>query len=292
MSASPDSPAPARKGPGRNLPAAIGVGVGLAAYVVVTLLWWNWGFVLMVAAMLWRGAVEVARAMRRIGMNPAIIPISVGTVLIVIGSYAAAQSDHLFVLTSDVLVIAILGLTVLASLVWRMPKGPDGYVKDAAASLFIIGYLPLMGAFVSLIMAAPDGPARMVLFILCIVASDTGGYVAGVLFGRRPLAPRISPKKTWEGFAGSIVLAGIVGALLAQFVLGVPFWRGIAIGVTLVFAGTVGDLVESLIKRDVGVKDMSHVLPGHGGVMDRLDSLLMGAPVAWIMMLLLIPVAR
>lgn len=274
---------------GRNLPAAIGVGVALAGVFVATLLWWNWGFVLLVAAMLARGAVEVSDAVRRLGMRPATVPIVIGSVLIVVGSYAAAQTEHLLGLAPNAVTIGSLGLTVLVALIWRMPKGYDGYVRDSAASLFIIGYLPMMGAFVSLLMAPPDGPARVTIFILCIVMNDTGGYVAGVLFGKHPMAPRISPKKTWEGFAGSVVFAATVGALLAVFLLHTAFWKGIVIGIALVFAGTVGDLIESMIKRDVGIKDMSHVLPGHGGVMDRLDSLLVGSPVAWVVMYLLIP---
>jgi phosphatidate cytidylyltransferase len=288
MSESTEPASPPAKA-GRNLPAAIGVGVALAGMFVATLLWWNWGFVLLVAAMLARGAVEVSGAVRRLGMRPATAPIVVGSVLIVVGSYAAAQTEHVLGLAPNAVTIGSLGLTVLVALVWRMPKGYGGYVRDSAASLFIIGYLPMMGAFVSLLMAPEDGPARVAVFILCIVMNDTGGYVAGVLFGKHPMAPKISPKKTWEGFAGSVVCAATIGALLAVFLLHTAFWKGIIIGIALVFAGTVGDLIESMIKRDVGIKDMSHVLPGHGGVMDRLDSLLVGAPVAWVVMYLLIP---
>ncbi|WP_028708260.1 phosphatidate cytidylyltransferase [Propionicicella superfundia] len=289
MSETAEPAQPQPRGPGRNLPAAIGVGAGLAAVVVACLLWWNWGFVLLVAAMLSRGAVEVARAVRRLGMRPATVPIVFGTVLIVVGSYAAAQTEHLLGLTPNAVTIGSLGLTVLAALVWRMPGGSDGYVRDSAASLFLIGYLPTLGSFLSLLMAPADGAARVATFILCIVMSDTGGYVVGVLVGKHPMAPRISPKKTWEGFAGSIVAAAAMGAFLAVFALHTEFWKGILIGIALVFAGTGGDLIESMIKRDVGIKDMSHVLPGHGGVMDRLDSLLVGAPIAWIVMYLLVP---
>ena len=240
-----------RRGPGRNLPAAIGVGVGLFALVVGTLTWFNWGFVVLVAAMLAIGAGEVSRALRRVGMNAATWPIVVGTVAIVTGSYLAGRLPSAGIPSNTWLLVST-GLTVLAALIWRMPRGADGYVRDAAASLFIIAYLPLLGAFVPLLLAAPDGVHRVVVYMLCVMASDIGGYVVGVL-----------------------------GVTL---LLDSSWWVGLLLGALLVAFGTAGDLVESLIKRDVGIKDMSHFLPGHGGVMDRLDSLLVSAPVAWLIM--------
>lgn len=285
----PPPPEKQKRSPGRDLPAAIIVGVVMAALVVATLLWWNWGFILLAALLLSLGAVELSNAMQRIGMRPAIVPIVVGTVIIVVGSYAAANSPRVVGLSSNTVMLAALGLTALAAMVWRMPRGVDGYVKDTAASLFIIGYLPMMGAFLSLLMAPADGAARVVCFVLCIIANDTGGYAVGVLFGKHPLVPRISPKKTWEGLAGSIVTAMTVGALSVHFLLRAPWWVGLILGASLVIAGTSGDLIESLVKRDVGIKDMSSFLPGHGGVMDRLDSMIVGAPIAWIVLYIFVP---
>lgn len=285
----PPPPEKQKRSPGRDLPAAIIVGVVMAALVVATLLWWNWGFILLAALLLSLGAVELSNAMQRIGMRPAIVPIVVGTVIIVVGSYAAANSPRVVGLSSNTVMLAALGLTALAAMVWRMPRGVDGYVKDTAASLFIIGYLPMMGAFLSLLMAPADGAARVVCFVLCIIANDTGGYAVGVLFGKHPLVPRISPKKTWEGLVGSIVTAMTVGALSVHFLLRAPWWVGLILGASLVIAGTSGDLIESLVKRDVGIKDMSSFLPGHGGVMDRLDSMIVGAPIAWIVLYIFVP---
>jgi phosphatidate cytidylyltransferase len=190
--------------------------------------------------------------------------------------------------TTSVL-LASLTLTVLASLIWRMPKGAAGYVRDAAASMLIIGYVPLLGSFAALMLAEEQGSARLVTFLLIVVMNDTGGYVAGVLFGKHPMVPKISPKKSWEGLAGSLVFGTAAGVCMAVFLLAVPFWVGIVLGVSLVAAGTCGDLIESIIKRDLGIKDMSSFLPGHGGVMDRLDSLLIAAPVAWLIMYLFVP---
>ena len=273
---------------GRNLPAAIAVGVGLGGYVVLTLLFWRFGFVLLIALALALASVELHTALRKIGMVAALLPIVVGSVGIAIGSYLAGRRTPPVFSTTSVL-LAALALTVLACLVWRMRAGAEGYVRDAAASMLIVGYVPLLGSFAALLLAPADGVARTVTFLLVVVMNDTGGYVAGVLFGRHPMAPRISPKKSWEGFAGSVVFGTIAAVAMTVLGLHAPFWVGLVLGVALVVVATCGDLVESLIKRDLGIKDMSSFLPGHGGVMDRLDSLLLAAPVAWLIMYLLVP---
>ncbi len=273
---------------GRNLPAAIGVGVAAGAYIVLSLLFAPWLFVGLIAVALVLGTREMYNALGTIGMKAAIVPIMIGTIAISIGSYLAGlQRPPVFSTTS--VLLASLALTVLASMIWRMPAGAHGYVKDSAASLMIIAYVPLLGSFSALILAGENGPVRMVTFLLIVIMGDTGGYVAGVLFGKHPMAPKISPKKTWEGLVGSVVFGTVAGILMSIFGLGEPFWVGIILGVCLVGVGTCGDLIESLIKRDLGIKDMSSFLPGHGGVMDRLDSLLIAAPVAWLIMYLLVP---
>ncbi len=221
-------------------------------------------------------------------MKAAIVPIVVGSVAIATGSYLAGQQKPVVFSTTSVL-LASLALTVLAAMIWRMPGGAQGFVKDTAASLAIIAYVPMLGSFAALMLAGDKGAARVVTFLLIIAMSDTGGYVAGVLFGKHQMAPKISPKKSWEGFVGSVVFGVGAGVLMAIYGLRVPFWVGIILGVTLAGVGTCGDLIESLIKRDLGIKDMSSFLPGHGGVMDRLDSMLVGAPVAWLIMYVLVP---
>jgi phosphatidate cytidylyltransferase len=288
MSESPAAPAETHGRAGRNLPAAIGIGVGLGAYVVLSLIYLKPAFVVLVAVALVLAAVELQEALKRQGMTSAIVPIAIGSVAISFGSYFAGREGPVVFSTTSVL-LASLALTVLASLIWRMPKGAAGFVRDSAASLMIIGYVPLLGSFAALMLAEAQGAARVVTFLLIVVMSDTGGYVAGVLFGKHPMAPKISPKKSWEGLAGSLVFGATAGVCMALFVLHVPFWAGIILGVSLVAVGTCGDLIESMIKRDLGIKDMSSFLPGHGGVMDRLDSLLVAAPVAWLIMFLLVP---
>ncbi len=278
-----DSPAPVPKSrAGRDLPAAIAVGLGLFAYVFVTLTWWRDGFVVLLVALTSIGAVELHNALRRVQMRSAIIPVVIGNVAIIGGTYAAAQSENWTNVPWHVVLLGTIGGTVLVALIWRMFGGSEGYVRDSAASLFIIGYIPLLASFVGLILAQDHGVAKVVAVFLCIVGSDTGGYAAGATLGRHPMAPNISPKKTWEGLAGSFALAGLVGILHVVFVMGQPWWWGAVLAIVVVVFGTAGDLIESLIKRDVGIKDMSSFVPGHGGVMDRLDSTLVAAPAAWV----------
>lgn len=281
--------APTKRSAGRDLPAAIGVGVGLIALVVVTLAFFHWGFILLVAAMLSLGAWELFRALERLKARAAIWPIILGTVAMIAGTYASARELAWLGIPWNSALLMFLAATVLAAMIVRMPRGASGFVKDAAASLFIIGYIALLGSFTALILAPKDGAARMVTFLLCVVGVDTGGYVAGVLFGKHPLAPTISPKKTWEGSVGSVIFAVGVGVAMSVLVLGAPWYVGVVLGIVTVIFGTLGDLLESMIKRDVGIKDMSSILPGHGGVMDRLDSMLVAAPAAWLVLFLMVP---
>jgi phosphatidate cytidylyltransferase len=134
-----------------------------------------------------------------------------------------------------------------------------------------------------------QGPLLVLLAVLGPVGNDVGGYIAGVLLGRHPMAPSISPKKSWEGFAGSLVLGIATVTAVAVLAVGLPWQTGVAIGAVLVVVSTCGDLSESLLKRDLGIKDMGHLLPGHGGVLDRIDSILLAAPTTYVMLEVLLP---
>ncbi len=282
MTSTPDEPAPRPSRAGRDLPAAIAVGGGLLALVVVTLIWWHEGFIALLVVMTCLGAIEVHHALLQIGMRSAIVPIVIGNIAIVGGSYAAARLQPVTTIPWHSVLLGTLGITVMLALIWRMPGGAKGYVKDAAASLFTISYIPLLASFIGLILAMPNGAWKVVAFALCVVGSDTGGYAVGATLGRHPMAPNISPKKTWEGMAGSVVLSVAVGIVAVILLLDQPWWLGVVLALVAVVFGTAGDLIESLIKRDVGIKDMSSFLPGHGGVMDRLDSVLVAFPAAWL----------
>lgn len=261
---------------------AIGVGVVIFSAIVVGLLFVPWLFIALVAALLGLAAVEVHQALERKGMHASIVPIVVLTVISILGGYAMASYD--IGITPVSFVVICVAAMALASLTARLSGGPEGFLRDAAASALIIMYIPLMGVFVPLILGADNGQWRLAAIITCVVLSDTAAYGVGSLLGSHKMAPRISPSKTWEGLAGSVVFSGIAGVLLAVFLLGTTWWVGLTLGVSLALAGTLGDLVESLIKRDAGIKDMSNFLPGHGGVMDRLDSMLVAVPVGWLVL--------
>ena len=277
------TPASPKRGPGRDLPAAIAVGVSLFALVVVTLIWFHPGFIALLVLLTSAGAIELHHALRRVGMTSAIVPVVIGNIVIIGGTYAAAEFQKQTNVPWHVVLLGAIGGTVLVALIGRMFGGASGYVRDSAASLFVIGYVPLLASFICLILAQDNGVGKVVAVLLCVVGSDTGGYVVGATLGRHQMAPMISPKKTWEGLAGSFALAIVVGTLHTVLFMGDPWWQGVILAVIVVVFGTAGDLIESLIKRDVGIKDMSSILPGHGGVMDRLDSTLLAGPAAWVL---------
>ncbi|MHA6512144.1 phosphatidate cytidylyltransferase [Tessaracoccus sp. Z1128] len=267
---------------GRNLPVAVGVGVALFLVFAFGLIWAPWVFIVTAALGLCLAAVELNGAMLRKGMRAEIVPIVLGTALSVIGGYLSAVVDLRVTPTS--FVIICLGATIIVALASRLFRGAEGFIRDIAASALLIAYIPALGMFVPLLMGAPDGQLRILTVIVCVVASDTGAYAVGSLLGRHKLAPHISPGKTWEGLAGGVTVTAAVAVLATVFLLDAPWWVGIPLGVLVSLAATVGDLVESLVKRDAGIKDMSNFLPGHGGVMDRLDSMLVAFPVGWLVL--------
>ena len=262
---------------GRDLPAAIGVGVGLGVLIIATLLIKKESFLVVMAGAVVIGIWEMRGALRHADVQAPLVPAVVGA----LGMVWAA-----WVLGPAALVVG-WALTCAATVLWRGAGRPEGAARDLLGGVFVATYPTFLVGFGVLLLSAEDGVARMFVFILTTVASDIGGYVAGVLFGRHPMAPTISPKKSWEGFAGSVLFCVAVGSLSVHFLLGHSWVIGLALGVGVAIAATVGDLMESLIKRDLGIKDMSHILPGHGGIMDRLDSLVVVVPFVWAVLTLL-----
>lgn len=277
---------PARATPtpkaGRDLPMAIGVGLVLLAALAVGLLWAPWFFVLISAVSLSLAVVEIHRALLRKGMHAQVKTIVAGTLVSVLGAYAMFRWN-LGLPPTTFAVICVCG-TVVACLVARLLLARDGFIRDIAASALIIAYIPLMGVFIPLMMAEPGGTRRIIAVVACVVASDTGAYAIGSLLGKHKMAPHISPSKTWEGFAGSIATSAVFGVAAALWCLGASWELGLVLGLCIAPAATLGDLVESLIKRDAGLKDMSNFLPGHGGFMDRLDSMLVAMPMGWLVL--------
>jgi phosphatidate cytidylyltransferase len=258
---------------GRNLPAAIGVGALLGGLVVLTLLTVKATFLIYVALALGVALAELASALAKRDINIPVIPVALGGVAILTCTYWLGARYT----------VAALGLTAIAVFAWRLPGGTSGYVKDVTAGVFAVVYLPFLASFVVAMLVPGDGPRRVLTFVILTICSDIGGYFAGITAGRHPMAPVISPKKTWEGFAGSAAACLIGGALCLTLLLHGHVWQGLLTGAAVVVAATVGDLVESMIKRDLDIKDMGSVLPGHGGILDRLDSLLPSAAVAMLL---------
>jgi phosphatidate cytidylyltransferase len=265
---------------GRNLPAAIAVSMLMGGGVLAALFTVRQVFVGMAAVTIAVATWELAGALHRGGrIQVALWPLLAGGQAMMWLSWPYGR---------DGLVVAF-ALTVLACLLWRFRGGAAGYVRDVTGSIFVAAYLPLPASFAVLLVLPEDGAFRVLAFLLTAVCSDVGGYAAGVFLGRHVMAPRISPKKTWEGFAGSLV-AGMAGSVAVVVLgLGGPASAGVLLGAAVVITATLGDLAESLMKRDLGLKDMGTILPGHGGLMDRLDSVLPSAVVSWCLLSLLVP---
>lgn len=276
-----EAAAPAQKDhgrAGRNLPVAVGVGAGLLVMIAASLIFVKELFALVAVVALWIGVGEMAKAMSARGIRIEQWPILAAVPIVGVVAFVFGPVAHL----------AVFGLLVLVILVWRLTRGVDNYVRDTTGSILVAAYLPLMLGFAILTLAVDEGnavinegAALIIVYVLLTVGSDIGGYIAGVLFGKHPMAPAISPKKSWEGFAGSLLLQMVGGYLLFEFLLNEPGWMGLVIGAVMTFTATVGDFIESAMKRDLGVKDMGDIVPGHGGIMDRLDSLIPNAFVSW-----------
>jgi phosphatidate cytidylyltransferase len=272
--------APRTSRAGRDMAAAISVGLGLGAVIILALVVWRPAFLLVLTAAVLISVVELSRALDKGGYRPALPPLLLGSVAIVALSWTRGPAG---------LVVAFL-LTVFAVVLWRLGDGPVGYLRDASAAVFVALYVPLLAGFAVLLLVPDDGVARVLTFIGTVVCSDVGGFAAGVLAGRHPLAPSVSPKKSWEGLGGSVAACVLIGTLLVTLTFHGPWWGGVLFGVAMALTATLGDLGESLIKRDLAIKDMGNLLPGHGGLMDRMDSLLPSAAVAYLVLAVVAPV--
>ncbi len=266
---------------GRNLPVAVAVGLGLGAAIIVPLYTVRIAFLAVVVVAIAIGTWEMVHSLEPVHARPALPPLLVGgTAMLVAAWYGGA----------DALLIGAL-LTAVAISLWRLAGGPENYLRDVAAGVLVAAYVPFLAGFCVLLAAPGDGAVRVTTFIGTVVCSDVGGYALGVLIGRHPMAPTVSPKKSWEGFTGSALgcLIGGMAFLTLLYDGAGTWWEGAMFGLAVVVAATLGDLGESMIKRDLGIKDMGNLLPGHGGVMDRLDSLLVTAPIAYLLLQLFVP---
>jgi phosphatidate cytidylyltransferase len=266
---------------GRNLPAAIGVGVVLGAMAIGVLLFWPIGWLPVLTVFIPIAVHEVIRRLREAGYTLPVIPLLVGSVAMIWLTYYGPAG-----------LLGAYGGTIVVCMVWRLVKqglraAPVNYLRDISATVLLATWVPLFAGFSALLIFQDHGGARTFTVIATVVFADIGGYVAGVLFGKHLMVPAISPKKSWEGLGGSL-LFGITAAVLSvAFLMDRPAWVGVPLGLFLVVTGVLGDLVESQVKRDLGIKDMGTLLPGHGGIMDRIDAMLPSAVAGWIVLTLL-----
>jgi phosphatidate cytidylyltransferase len=279
---------PKKSRAGRNLPAAIAVGAAIGLSIVAILIWDRYLWVALVAAGAAMGTHEVVRRLREAGYVIPVVPLLAGGQLMIWLTWHFHAAGAL----------AGFGVTAVVCMFWRLalqeaPAG-DGaeapqsnYLRDVAATVFLAAWVPLFGAFGVLLVYPPDGSVRVFCLMIGVVCSDSGGYFVGVLFGKHPMVPSISPNKSWEGLAGSLFFGITAVTLAATLLAHKPVWIGLLLGLTIVATATLGDLVESQIKRDLGIKDMGRILPGHGGLMDRLDGTLPSAVATWTVLTLL-----
>lgn len=266
-------PLPSSGRAGRNLPAAVASAVVLIVVVAAALFLARPVFLVIVGILVWLASWEIAGALARRDMTVMLVPVYLGgAAMLVAGAYGSV--GWLMISLYLTLIMIVINRMLWSSLSTRP-------VLDVLASVFTAVYVPFLGSFVALISAYTQSPWPLVFFIVVVVCNDLGGWMAGVLYGKHPMAPKLSPKKSWEGFAGSVALC-LVAGVIGTFVMDIPWWWALVMAVVGSVIGTLGDLTESLIKRDVGLKDMSGILPGHGGIMDRVDSILFAAPAFFL----------
>jgi phosphatidate cytidylyltransferase len=261
---------------GRKLFPSIAVGLTLLGLVIASLAFERVLFLPLAIAAIIRGVWELGQALDRADIEISVPTISFCAVAIMTSAWV-----------KDVTGLAVAtAISIPFLLISGLPKGHHNFVKNATATVFATIYLPFLAGFLVVLAKPDDGLARVMTFVVVVGCNDTFGYIFGVLLGKHKLAPAISPKKTWEGLFGSLIFAILGGGLMLSLLFEKHWLVGAAIGIAAVFTATCGDLIESAIKRDLDLKDMGAILPGHGGMLDRLDSVLLSAPIIWAILTL------
>ncbi|GAA8844323.1 hypothetical protein DUHN55_11510 [Helicobacter pylori] len=264
---------------GRNLPVAIATGVAMGGVAAGSLALHPVAFLVVICVAMVVAVWEMRQALSEGGLYAPFAPVAIGAVSMTVAAYVRG---------AEALVFAA-ALTLVATLIWRVADGLAGALRDVGAGALILLYPCLLAGFAAMMLAEPQGQWRIFVFILITIFSDIGGYAFGVLFGKHPMAPKLSPKKSWEGFAGSVISCAAVGAIAIPLTLDGAWWQGAILGALTAPVATIGDLIESSLKRNLGIKDMSNILPAHGGLMDRLDSLVLVIPLMWVALRIIAP---
>ncbi len=257
---------------GRKLGPSIIVSLSLVALIWFALAYRREVFAVVVAVAVLLGIREIVRAFNVRGIYISVVSLAAGAVVL---TYATWNGGAAGLAIATAIAIPLL-------LIQLLTKGPEGFVQSATATIFSLLYLPFLGGFLILLAKPSTGLERVMTFVVLVGCNDTFGYIVVVLFGKHPLVPVISPKKSWEGLIGSLVFTVIGGSLAFEYIMEMQWWIGAIVGLMIVFTATCGDLIESAMKRDLHLKDMGTLLPGHGGILDRLDSVLISAPALWL----------
>ncbi len=257
---------------GRKLLPSIAVSLSLIALIWFALAYHREIFATVVTVAVLLGIREIVRAFSARGIYLSLRALIIASIAL---SYAAwiGGVGGLAIATAIAIPVLLIGL---------LRKGPEGFVASATATTFSLLYLPFLGGFLILLGRTSNGFERVMTFVILVSCNDTFGYILGTLFGKHPLVPKISPKKSWEGLVGSFVFTVTGGVLAFTLIMEMAWWIGAIAGLMIVFTATCGDLIESAMKRDLELKDMGTLLPGHGGMLDRLDSVLISAPALWL----------
>lgn len=269
---------------GRNLVLATLIGLVLGGAMLVSLIFIKEFFMIVALVVVGFTSFELAQALRHGGRNVPRIPVLVSAVAVVPAAFYGDAAGQWIATLGGIAFIAIWRLAMLVLPGHRVPART--VLADIGGGFLIQVYVVFLASFAVLLVTQDGGQWWALAFLLLVISADTAAYAAGLAFGKHRMVPTISPKKTWEGFAGAGIACVVVGILLAVFMLDEPWWFGPILGVVILITATFGDLAESLIKRDLGIKDMSSWLPGHGGFLDRLDSILPSAAAAYALYLI------
>ena len=257
---------------GRKLGPSIVVSLSLIALIWFALAYHREIFAVVVAVAVLFGIREIVRAFGARDIYISVVSLAAGALGL---TYATWNGGVAGLAIATAIAIPLL-------LIQLLTKGPEGFVQSATATTFSLLYLPFLAGFLILLARPNNGLERVMTFVVLVGCNDTFGYAVGVLLGKHPLVPAISPKKSWEGLIGSLVFTVVGGSLSFAYILSMDWWIGAVVGLMIVFTATCGDLIESAMKRDLQLKDMGSLLPGHGGILDRLDSVLISAPALWL----------
>ena len=257
---------------GRKLGPSIVVSLSLIALIWFALAYHREIFAVVVAVAVLFGIREIVRAFGARDIYISVVSLAAGALGL---TYATWNGGVAGLAIATAIAIPLL-------LIQLLTKGPEGFVQSATATTFSLLYLPFLAGFLILLARPNNGLERVMTFVVLVGCNDTFGYAVGVLLGKHSLVPTISPKKSWEGLIGSLVFTVVGGSLSFAYILSMDWWIGAVVGLMIVFTATCGDLIESAMKRDLQLKDMGSLLPGHGGILDRLDSVLISAPALWL----------